>query len=362
MAFMRDLCAEIIAVMRVRGVPIMDEEDPFRPIIGSLKALGKNRPSMWQDLARGTRTEVDALNGAIVREAERLGLKVPHNAALVRFIHSRERQKFLRKQEIVQRLGLDRARAAGEEAPRPRLRTRIGTARCGRGDAARRPAAREHPAAQGADAHVLRGSRRRGKGPRSPGGGLLGTGTGGNPAGARHRPVLSGESRGPDRGRAPGRPVHRPRRRRGLLAVRQLGHAYGHRSPAHGHQSRSPTCTASPGHRGPDLVLYSTNTGHELVRWFQFYGSHFGVPVMGLHPPPALDVLERIDVDASVHQLLRLQRRLEESTGRTLDMDRLGRWWAARRRPPSCGATSSAWRVPCQRRSRSSTRSSTWRR
>ena len=46
-------------------------------------------------------------------------------AALVRFIHSRERQKFLRKQEIVQRLGLDRARAAGEEAPRPRMRTRV---------------------------------------------------------------------------------------------------------------------------------------------------------------------------------------------------------------------------------------------
>ncbi|MCX5761819.1 MAG: hypothetical protein NTW72_10025 [Gemmatimonadetes bacterium] len=100
MAFMRDLCAEIVAVMRARGVPIMDEEDPFRPIIGSLKALGKNRPSMWQDLARGTRTEVDALNGAIVREAERLGLLVPHNSALVRFIHSRERQKFLRKQDI----------------------------------------------------------------------------------------------------------------------------------------------------------------------------------------------------------------------------------------------------------------------
>src|ERR1019366_9260806 len=39
------------------------------------------------------------------------------------FSHSRERQKFLRKQEIVQRLGLDRARAADEEAPRPRLRT-----------------------------------------------------------------------------------------------------------------------------------------------------------------------------------------------------------------------------------------------
>jgi benzoyl-CoA reductase/2-hydroxyglutaryl-CoA dehydratase subunit BcrC/BadD/HgdB len=74
----------------------------------------------------------------------------------------------------------------------------------------------------------------------------------------------------------------------------------------------------------PDVVTYSTNTGHELVRWFEFYGSHYGVPVMGVHPPPALNVLEQIDVDAAVHQLLRLQRRLEEATGRTLDMDRLG--------------------------------------
>ncbi|MDQ7088012.1 MAG: 2-dehydropantoate 2-reductase [Acidobacteriota bacterium] len=97
MAFMRDLCMEIIAVMRAHGVPIVDEEDPFRPVIGSLKALGKNRPSMWQDLARGARTEVDAINGAIYEEACRLGLPAPHNGALVRFIHSRERQKCLRQ-------------------------------------------------------------------------------------------------------------------------------------------------------------------------------------------------------------------------------------------------------------------------
>ena len=71
MAFMRSLSEEIVAVMRAKGIPIPDDEDPFRPIIGSLKALAKNRPSMWQDLARGKRTEVDALNGAVVAEAER---------------------------------------------------------------------------------------------------------------------------------------------------------------------------------------------------------------------------------------------------------------------------------------------------
>ncbi|RKZ14010.1 hypothetical protein DRQ32_00280, partial [bacterium] len=102
MAFMGGLCAEIIAVMRARGIPIVDEEDPFRPVIGSLTALDKNRPSMWQDLARGTRTEIDAINGAIVVEAERLGLDAPHNRALMQFIHSRERQKITRRREISQ--------------------------------------------------------------------------------------------------------------------------------------------------------------------------------------------------------------------------------------------------------------------
>jgi benzoyl-CoA reductase/2-hydroxyglutaryl-CoA dehydratase subunit BcrC/BadD/HgdB len=73
----------------------------------------------------------------------------------------------------------------------------------------------------------------------------------------------------------------------------------------------------------PDVAVYSTNTGHELIPWFEFYGGHFGVPVMGLHPPPALDVLERIDIDAAVQQLFRLVQRLEDTTKRKLDMDRL---------------------------------------
>jgi benzoyl-CoA reductase/2-hydroxyglutaryl-CoA dehydratase subunit BcrC/BadD/HgdB len=71
------------------------------------------------------------------------------------------------------------------------------------------------------------------------------------------------------------------------------------------------------------VVLYSTNTGNEFVRWFEYHGAHYGVPVFGLHPPPALDQLDRTDVDAAVHQLLRLTGQLERTTGRVLDMDRL---------------------------------------
>lgn len=97
---MRDLCTEIIAVMRARGVPIIDEEDPYRPVIGSQKALGANRPTMWQDLARGVRTEVDAINGAVVVEAERLGLDAPLNQTLVRLVHSCEEHGFQRQEDV----------------------------------------------------------------------------------------------------------------------------------------------------------------------------------------------------------------------------------------------------------------------
>ncbi|HUU00205.1 MAG TPA: 2-dehydropantoate 2-reductase [Myxococcota bacterium] len=89
---MRDLCTEIVAVMRARGVPIIDKDDPYRPLIGSQKALGPNRPTMWQDLDRGLRTEIDALNGAIVEEAERRGLGAPCNSTIVHLIHAAERR------------------------------------------------------------------------------------------------------------------------------------------------------------------------------------------------------------------------------------------------------------------------------
>lgn len=87
---MRDLCTEITEVMKARGLTIVDEEDPYRPVINSQKALWENRPTMWQDLDRGFLTEVDAINGAVVVEAERLGLSAPINKALVQLVHSHE--------------------------------------------------------------------------------------------------------------------------------------------------------------------------------------------------------------------------------------------------------------------------------
>lgn len=47
--------------------------------------------SMLQDVRRGRPTEIDAMNGAIVRLGERAGIPTPMNALVTRLVHARER-------------------------------------------------------------------------------------------------------------------------------------------------------------------------------------------------------------------------------------------------------------------------------
>jgi benzoyl-CoA reductase/2-hydroxyglutaryl-CoA dehydratase subunit BcrC/BadD/HgdB len=73
----------------------------------------------------------------------------------------------------------------------------------------------------------------------------------------------------------------------------------------------------------PDAIVYNTNHGQSLIRWFEYYGRHFHVPVLGIHPSPSLTEVTPIEVDAVVQQTHRMTSRLEEITGRSLDFDRL---------------------------------------
>ena len=321
--FMRALCMEIIAVMRARGVPIVDEEDPYRPVIGSQKALGKNRPSMWQDLARSSCTEVDAINGAIVAEAERLGLEAPLNFGLVRFIHSRERQKILRKQEIAETLSAAAAQRPKREArPLPKVHMKP-TQRAPEGGM---PSGRVPLQTAPRLKELLRD----------------------------YYQDLQAASDDPDRRvaccsgtgpvevvRALGLTPFFPENHTALIgASRQTGR-YIPRALAEGFSqfaSSAMTCDIgamligdSPlvslygiaGPPRPDLVVYNTNYGHSLIRWFEYYGRHYQVPVFGLHPSAALDEVDLIDVGAAAQQMVRLVSQLEDATGRKLDMDRL---------------------------------------
>ena len=52
-----------------------------------------NKPSMLQHITAGKRTEVDALNGAIVREGKKLGIPTPYNDALTLLIKGLEKSR-----------------------------------------------------------------------------------------------------------------------------------------------------------------------------------------------------------------------------------------------------------------------------
>lgn len=320
--FMRELCNECIAVMRGRGVPIVDEEDPYRPVIGSQKALGKNRPSMWQDLARANRTEVDAINGAVVDEAARQGLSAPLNWGLVRFIHSRERQKFLRRQEVaatlqeVARSGAPARPAAAIPGARPLRKAADGGMPLGRVPLRTAPKLKEllHDYYQDVQAASDDPDR------------AVAYCTGMGPV-----EIL----------RAMGLTPYFPENHAALIgASRQTGR-YIPRALQEGFSQFASSAMTSDigavlagdsplvsvygiaGPPRPDVVVYSTNNGQSLIRWFAYYASFFHVPLHGLHPPAALDEIDQIDVNASAQQLLRLGSQLEPVAGRGFDVDRL---------------------------------------
>lgn len=76
---------EATAVARARGVEL-PWPNPFETVIQVLKNTSENRSSMLQDVLRGEETELDAINGAIVREAEKLGIDATVNKAIVKLM------------------------------------------------------------------------------------------------------------------------------------------------------------------------------------------------------------------------------------------------------------------------------------
>jgi 2-dehydropantoate 2-reductase len=57
------------------------------------RKTGANRSSMLQDFDRGRASEIEVMNGAIVREAAQAGLPVPVNTTIVRLIRALEKAR-----------------------------------------------------------------------------------------------------------------------------------------------------------------------------------------------------------------------------------------------------------------------------
>jgi 2-dehydropantoate 2-reductase len=76
---------EVLAVAKASGVKPAGLEDPKTALAGAYKVaeqMAATRSSTAQDMMRGKKTEIDSLNGFIVRRAKELNIPVPVNHAL----------------------------------------------------------------------------------------------------------------------------------------------------------------------------------------------------------------------------------------------------------------------------------------
>ncbi|KGM44546.1 hypothetical protein JY97_00085 [Alkalispirochaeta odontotermitis] len=79
---------EAMTVARARGVAI--REDAVDIVFHVAEATAVNRSSMGQDVDNHRQTEIAAINGFIVREAQELGIETPINFALTTLIQTLE--------------------------------------------------------------------------------------------------------------------------------------------------------------------------------------------------------------------------------------------------------------------------------
>ncbi len=75
---------EAMEVARRKGFAIPD--DMVDRVIAVARATAINRSSMGQDVDRRKRTEIDAINGAIVQYGEELGIATPVNSTMTRLV------------------------------------------------------------------------------------------------------------------------------------------------------------------------------------------------------------------------------------------------------------------------------------
>jgi 2-dehydropantoate 2-reductase len=78
---------EAVTVAHARGIRL-HEPDPVAHMLSVARATGANRSSMLQDVLRGSPTEINSINGAVVREGRRLGIPTPVNDLLTALVQA----------------------------------------------------------------------------------------------------------------------------------------------------------------------------------------------------------------------------------------------------------------------------------
>ena len=83
---------EAVSVAQSQGIEI--RKDPAAHVFQVAAATASNRSSMGQDVDQRRRTEIKAINGFVVREADRMGIPAPVNRTLTALVQTMEYNYF----------------------------------------------------------------------------------------------------------------------------------------------------------------------------------------------------------------------------------------------------------------------------
>lgn len=86
---MERIILEAAAVAAALGVRL-PYPDPVARVRENCREVGMAKSSMLQDLEHGRRTEIDFMNGAIVREGEKVGVPTPYNLTMTQLVKALE--------------------------------------------------------------------------------------------------------------------------------------------------------------------------------------------------------------------------------------------------------------------------------
>ena len=87
---MLELIVEESVVIAAASGVTLNETKILDKIAAVAKATSDNKSSMLQDLEKGRRTEIDAINGELIARAHAHGIPCPANELLVNLIRAAE--------------------------------------------------------------------------------------------------------------------------------------------------------------------------------------------------------------------------------------------------------------------------------